>query len=177
MRVRRAFWVLGVLLGVLLLFTTPRGYCDWYDIWGYAANGYLEGVKSCVEQGVSVEARDSFGDTPLHWAAYWGRLEVVKWLVEHGANVNARNDEGNTPLHKAAKKGHLEVVKYLVEYRADVNAINDNGESVLDWAVASENWELVNYLKSKGAKHNIENWKKEDNWTRFIRLLLKVVKK
>lgn len=61
-----------------------------------------------------VNAVDSEGNTPLHWAAQSGYLRMVKYLKNRGANVKARNSSGSTPLHTAACEGHLNILKYFL---------------------------------------------------------------
>lgn len=47
-----------------------------------------------------LDAKDSDGETPLHYAALNGHLDCVKHLVRNGADVNLTDEEGSTPLHK-----------------------------------------------------------------------------
>jgi ankyrin repeat protein len=71
------------------------------NIHNAANHGNLNRVKELLNQGVSVNARDQDGQTPLHMAAQTGATNVVKELIRRGAHVNPRNILGNTPLHSA----------------------------------------------------------------------------
>jgi ankyrin repeat protein len=65
-----------------------------------------------------VNAKDKYGDTPLHLAIEKGHPEFTKLLISHGADVNAKDGDGCTPLHLAVEKGHSEVAKLLRQYGA-----------------------------------------------------------
>lgn len=52
-------------------------------------SGNLEKVKELVDKGVSVDAKNDYGWTTLHFAVYGGYLDIVKFLIEKGAEVNA----------------------------------------------------------------------------------------
>lgn len=98
-----------------------------FDIFIAAAKGYTDAVRFFIERkGLSVDATDSAGWTPLHRAAYNGHLETIKCLVdEKGARININNKRNEallTPLHAAAMKGHTDVVQYLVEKGANFNS-------------------------------------------------------
>ena len=41
------------------------------------------------------------GDTPLHYAAMYGRLGIVQMLIAKGVDVNANIFDGGTPLDAA----------------------------------------------------------------------------
>lgn len=41
------------------------------------------------------------GNTPLHYACFWGYQAVAEDLVTHGALVSLANKDGDTPLDKA----------------------------------------------------------------------------
>lgn len=76
-----------------------------------------------------VNAKDSYGQTPLFQASAYGRLDVVKLLLAKGAAVRFTvhddaegDDPGCTPLLLAAENGHLEIVRLLLAKGADVNA-------------------------------------------------------
>ena len=78
-------------------------------------------VQELVQAGALVDFQDSFGWSPLHWAADTGHISVVRRLVGVGANVNVRDTEGWSPLHWAAYRGNMELVQELVEGGADTN--------------------------------------------------------
>jgi len=83
------------------------------DIWTAAEEGNVEAVKGYLAIGVNVDERDeSYGGTPLHFAAYSGN-EVVELLIANGADVNAKNQADATPLDKAIEKNRDETVSLL----------------------------------------------------------------
>ena len=53
--------------------------------------GNLAVVRLFVQAGMSVDARDDYGGTALHWAAWSGHLSVVEFLVGAGADMDATN--------------------------------------------------------------------------------------
>jgi ankyrin repeat protein len=52
-------------------------------------NSWLPAVKYCLELGAEINARDMFGYSALHAAAYRGDKELVKFLIEQGARLDA----------------------------------------------------------------------------------------
>ena len=58
--------------------------------------GFHELVSILITKGLNIDAKDTWGNTPLIYAANTGSLKVVKLLVEAGASVNARNNNGKT---------------------------------------------------------------------------------
>ncbi len=53
--------------------------------------------------GVDANAQDKDHDTPLLWAAFYGRLEITRLLLDHGAKANTEDDSGETPLHLVSR--------------------------------------------------------------------------
>ena len=78
---------------------TPKGTKNTFmcinniDVWEAANLGDLNWVRNFIEeQGVDVNATDSVGSTPLHWAAYRNHIAIVNYLLnEKNAEIDAQN--------------------------------------------------------------------------------------
>ena len=55
-------------------------------------DGNFDIVKALSQQGVQVNVRNKYNDTPLHWSAYRGRRQITTYLLERGADVKAVNE-------------------------------------------------------------------------------------
>jgi len=78
-------------------------------------------VRWLVSQGLDVNIKNRYGNTPLHNQVRWSSGNVELFL-ELGADINARDNNNNTPLHSAAENGNANSVKLLITKGADVNA-------------------------------------------------------
>jgi ankyrin repeat protein len=76
------------------------------DIFKAARTGNIEVVKQYLAAGEDVNAKDNFGRTPFHLAAFYGRKELVELLIDNGADVNAKDNNRQTPLDKVETKRH-----------------------------------------------------------------------
>ena len=75
-----------------------------------AMNGNIEAVKQHLAAGTDVNAKDSVGQTPLHFAA---NKEIAELLIAEGADVNVKDERGNTPLDLAELTRHPEIADLL----------------------------------------------------------------
>jgi ankyrin repeat protein len=65
-------------------------------------DAFLAAVKFLVDElGVDVNPLDSWGNTPLHYAAARGDNEMVRYLVSKGADVTALTRLGQSPADMA----------------------------------------------------------------------------
>lgn len=121
-----------------------------------AGNGNLEKVKSLLNKGVDINAKETkLGLTALMFASSAGYLNMVKYLISKGADINVKSSKaGETALMRASIDGHLEVVKYLIDKGADINAKANSGRSPLMIASSVGYLNIVKYLISKGANVN-----------------------
>lgn len=69
-------------------------------IWDLMDKSYnFKTVRSVLNFGADVEARDEVGNTPLFDAIYFKNVKVGQLLIDYGASVNSVNIYGCTPLH------------------------------------------------------------------------------
>ena len=93
------------------------------------AQGVLTGVlrmgkwnvaERLFKLGADARKRDPSGNTPVHWAAGWGKIAALRFLLRHGADINAANRFGKTPLDNAAGLHRLAIIKFMLAHGADV---------------------------------------------------------
>lgn len=86
-------------------------------------------VRLFISHGVSVDATDKAGVTPLCNALEMGELENARLLISAGADVNFQKEKGKSPTAlSAALTGDLQArstrrTLFLLGYNPDVNAI------------------------------------------------------
>lgn len=68
-------------------------------------------IKSLLENGALVSARDSDGMTPMHIAAQYNNIVGAKMLIEAGAKIMPRDDKGKTPLDYAESGEMIKLLK------------------------------------------------------------------
>ena len=133
-------------------------------------------VKTLIDAGASVRARDMYGNTPLHCAAEsWNEVLHPRWnrdkerqlvssesivvlLIESGADINAVNKYDFTPLHEAARSGDIEVAEILIRAGADINAkCVRRSLTPLHTAAYSGNCRVVKILIENGADISLKS--------------------
>jgi ankyrin repeat protein len=97
------------------------------------------------------DLKDSYGRTPLSWAAAEGHAAVVQLLLEKSADLGARDEEGRTPLSFAAQRGNHSVVQLLLEKGANIESKDDQIRTPLSWAAVEGHVAVVRLLLEKGA--------------------------
>ncbi|KAK4586540.1 hypothetical protein RGQ29_023618 [Quercus rubra] len=107
--------------------TTERSKTTEYDAQGLgvihlcAILGYTWAVPLFSCSGLSLDFRDKYGWTALHWAAFCGREKMVAALLSAGAKPNLvtdptpKNPGGSTAADLASLKGYEGLAAYLSE--------------------------------------------------------------
>jgi ankyrin repeat protein len=132
--------------------------------------GNLAVAERLLTRGAPVNARDTDGYTPLHYAMggspgqvipagrpYWhaygpttGREPLLKLLLKAGARRDARAEE-YTPLSCAILARRPELVRVLLEAGANLNGKGRYDEPILFFAIETGNPEVVKVLLDAGA--------------------------
>ncbi|CAJ2507809.1 Uu.00g089950.m01.CDS01 [Anthostomella pinea] len=118
-----------------------------------ASIGFRRLVAALIRNGYEdeIKTRDSLINTPLHFAAFFGRPKIVEELLNKGAVIDDGDDIGEqTPLHMAAFGGHVEVMKKLLLRGANPNATTSDIGPVVNAAISSGNRAAVELLVEKG---------------------------
>lgn len=84
-----------------------------------AFKGELAAVQKLVEAGVSVDAVNPDGSTPLMWAAYNGHTAIAAYLLERGVAVDAKDGNGRSALLYASSGPFPETVELLLNKGAE----------------------------------------------------------
>ena len=171
---------LGTIGASILLMATTALADPIHDA---AMNGNLAGVQAELDKGVSVNAKNDYGETPLDMAVWYngetevaallrkqggkhgvingaaagGDIEAVKDFLAAGTDVNTKDGWEWTPLHNAAWWGHKEIVELLLANGAGVNAKNNVGWTPLHMAAINGHNEIVGLLVAGGADVNSKN--------------------
>ncbi len=142
-------------------------------------NDSLTGLSWLLSLGISIDAQDENGNTPLMLAVEYGSVTAAEYLLKHGANIHARNKSGDQAIHNVRRSEllsllikagadvgsrdnldyqpihrtiDLELIALLLDAGADVNAISGGGSWILNDIAAQGNAEDVAYLLNRGAK-------------------------
>jgi len=110
-----------------------------------------DAVRTLLQQGPDVDARQGDGSTALHWASYWDHRETAALLIRAGSEVNATNDLGVTPLWAACENGSPAMAETLLAAGADPNLALPFGETPLMTASRTGNADVVGRLLAAGA--------------------------
>ncbi|KAI8910163.1 ankyrin repeat protein, partial [Gorgonomyces haynaldii] len=99
-------------------------------------NGHMQIASLLIEFGAVIKASDSYGCTPLHWAANSGHPKLVQMLMNKGKltqqDLSKKDNFGSTPLHFASVRNMLDTVGILLQAGSDPYQTNNDGRKSSD---------------------------------------------
>ncbi len=107
--------------------------------------------------GANPDPRDTFGNSPCHYAAEDGACDILRVLLQHDIDLNAQDITLKTPLMKATRNGKVEAVKLLLHAGCAVNMRDKNGDTALHFAARHGGVELVEILVRVGSDVGLQN--------------------
>ena len=146
-----------------------RARPGWYTYpWEFFAAATLAEVGGCLEAGARVNARNSWGTTPLHWAAgYSGDPAIIgALLAATEAEADIRGGRGQTPLHRAVSfSDNPAIIGALLAAGAKVNARDEDGDTPLHLAAKwSDNPAVIEVLLASGADPSAWDYEGKIPW-------------
>ena len=101
-----------LLVACSLSVLFSQSYLD-QDLLKMAREGQDALVRTLLNSGADINARDESGRTALMLAALGGHVATVTSLLDAGADVEAKDDDGKTAHGLASEKGQNEIVQVL----------------------------------------------------------------
>ena len=117
-------------------------------------SGDASAVVALVKQRVDVNAIETDGATPLHWASHMDDQASVDVLLKAGAKPDVANMYGVTPLMLAAENGSAPMIERLLKAGASPNRAMPSGETPLMTAARTGRAPAVAALIAGGADIN-----------------------
>ena len=111
------------------------------------------------DAGANLEASDSEGYRPLHFAARSKSVELVSLLVQARVNVNATGNGGITALHLVARRGATDCIEVLLAAGADIDARTSAGRRPFDMALTRPYHRMWPLFLRAGAEIPTDNTK------------------
>ena len=111
-----------------------------------------------LTKDAKIDAKDSHGRTPLHWATMKGHNLVLETLLQNGSNIEAQiNSTGSRPLHLAidCTMSNARTLKTLLNNGADIEAKNNFGARPIHFAVVNEDDKSAEILIQNGAQLDV----------------------
>ena len=113
-------------------------------------------IHRLIDLGVDVNARDSYGNTPLHYAARMKNCALMTMLIDAGAQIDPVNHDGLTPLRLTLSSRPYDprAVECLLARGADPNQRTADAQSVREYAqrIAGSEHEITGLFEKYGAK-------------------------
>mmetsp|Transcript_1729 Transcript_1729/g.3239 ORF Transcript_1729/g.3239 Transcript_1729/m.3239 type:complete len:765 (+) Transcript_1729:642-2936(+) len=99
----------------------------------------------------NIALKDSYGETPLHYAARLGKEEIVTTFLDLGCQMDCVDNWGYTPIHCACEGNHVEIVKIFLQRGIDVEICSTVGKTPLHRACEYGHVDVVKILLSYSA--------------------------
>lgn len=98
-----------------------------------AASGNVSLIRTLINHGALVNAKNSSLETPLHLAARFGHIDAVRYLIASGASIHDKTKHTKaTPLMAAAEMGHAQVIRLLMATGAKKDEKDTFGKTAPD---------------------------------------------
>ena len=128
-----------------------RGNTLLHCVMAYADGGLL---RRLVDMGLSMEAANDLGETPLHLAIRFENLTALDWILKNGYEARALSPH---PLVYALERGKFAALQCLLSNGFDLDERLDGGLTPLLWTAQEGSLSLALSLVEAGAAWDFEH--------------------
>lgn len=111
-------------------------------------NGSTDMLKSLIDDGFNINARDIYGSTAIIGASVARNKDIVQLLIDNDVDINATY-KGYSALMFASINGDIDIVKLLITADADVDIKSKSGKNALTLASNKGHMDVVRLLRQK----------------------------
>lgn len=120
---------------------------NWYSLRNAVfERRYSDALALLKEHPQLIDARDSVGETVLHFLAVENDLEGVDWLHNHGFTLNTRDEFGTPVIFQVAQLAYKDLLEWFNKNGADFLVKNKEGQDITEYLKEYENDEMVSYI-------------------------------
>lgn len=113
-------------------------------------------ILSLLKHGASVDARDTYRATPLHYAAREDIGPFVHILLNSGASIDALDEDGDTPLMWAVNYDSYSAIRILLRRGCYPEITYSWAPSSLHYVAVFKDLRLVKLLKKAAKIHDLK---------------------
>jgi ankyrin repeat protein len=106
-----------------------------------------------VEQGLSVNEIDTYGQNAIFYSVNLGHLEVCKLLKSYGSDHDHIDDYQQTPMYYAIKSNKLAVFEWLISLGVDLKITDRRGQSLMNHAIRYNRQQMKEILMKLGGNN------------------------
>lgn len=111
-----------------------------------------------IAAGAKLDAKDTFSNSPCHYAADDGYCQILDVLIRRGVNVNTQDITSKTPLMKAVRNNKTDAVLRLIRACCNLNITDRNSDMALHYASRNGCAEIIDILLSAGSLIDVQNY-------------------
>ena len=114
-----------------------------------AQSGSLDTVTCLIRNGATIDATDSNGWAPIHYAAFHNCHHIIATLFSINAScidAETTDSQKSTPLLLAGQNGGLDAVKCLVQLGANLSATDSSDQNIVHTVAVRNHTNILKFL-------------------------------
>ncbi|XP_033761299.1 serine/threonine-protein phosphatase 6 regulatory ankyrin repeat subunit B-like [Pecten maximus] len=111
-----------------------------------------------IAAGAQLDAKDTFSNSPCHYAADDGYCQMLDVLIRRGVNVDTLDITSKTPLMKAVRNNKTDAVLRLLRAQCNINITDRNSDMALHYAARNGCADVLDILISAGSLIDVQNY-------------------